>query len=512
MYTIRDVLNLRASDMPPKKVAVVDGTHRVTYAELQARAQRFSALLQEAGVRKGDRVAIFLRRSIEAVTALFGTWYAGGIAVVMHDGLRGQQVHHIVAHSEAACVVTDGRQQRAVPDLASEGVRLIDLDQVDSSGPPGALERVIGADLALLIYTSGSTGLPKGVMVSHDNLLAGTRIVSDYLHLSDRDVILSLLPFSFDYGLNQLLTALWAGGTLVVQRSPFPPDICSTLTREGITGLAGVPTLWLQMTGKQSPFLKMACPTLRYVTNTGGRLPEHVVRAIRIAHPHVQVYLMYGLTEAFRATYLPPSEVDRRPSSIGKAIPNVEIVVLCEDGSPCGPGETGELVQRGATVAMGYWRDPEATARVFRPHPFEPFRSAGERVVFSGDLARTDVEGFLYYVGRRDQLIKSRGVRVSPEEIERCIAASGLVANVVSFAVPRDEVDSDIVAAVLPDDPASFSEVALEAFCKTEMPEYMVPQVIWRLDGFPLTTSGKPDRSRIRGMYVDRRERSGSVA
>lgn len=511
MYTVRDALTLRAQ-ASATKVAVVDGTRRLTYAQLDARSRCCAALLERAGVRRGDRVAIFLRRSTEAVTALFGAWYAGGIAVILHEALRAAQVHHILQHSDAACLVTDRAQRRAAPERRPGDVRVIQIDEVaDAEAAPPAAP-IIGADLALLIYTSGSTGLPKGVMVSHDNLLSGTHIVSEYLQLSERDVIVSLLPFSFDYGLNQLLTALWAGGTFVIQRSLFPPDICATLARERVTGLAGVPTLWLQLTGRQSPFPKMAFPNLRYVTNTGGRLPEHVVRAIRAAHPDVQIYLMYGLTEAFRATYLPPSEVDRRPSSIGKAIPNVEVFVLREDGTPCAPGEVGELVQRGATVAMGYWRDPEATARVFRPHPLEPFRSAGERVVFSGDLVRTDAEGFLYYVGRRDQLIKSRGIRVSPEEIERCIASSGLVANVVSFAVPRDDVDSDIVAAVVPHDPPSFSVAALEDFCKREMPEYMVPQMIWRLDGFPLTTSGKPDRGTIREMYVDRRERSGSVA
>ncbi len=513
MYTIRDVLTLQSENLRADHIAVVDGVRRLTYGELQACARRFGTLLTEAGVRRGDRVAIFLPRSVDAVTALFGTWFAGGVAVVINEHLRAQQVNHVLAHSGAGCVVTDSRQLRSLSHPLRGSVTLVNVDQVELPHAPHAPEPVIGADLALLIYTSGSTGLPKGVMVSHDNLLAGARIVSDYLRLTERDVILSLMPFSFDYGLNQLLTAVWVGGTLVVQRSLFPPDICAALEREEVTGVAAVPTLWLQLTGRQSPFLHRALPRLRYLTNTGGRLPERTVRSIRAAHPHVQVYLMYGLTEAFRSTYLPPDQVDLRPSSIGKAIPNVEICVINEEGRPCAPGEVGELVHRGATVTLGYWRDPDATARVFRPHPLEPFRNGSrELVVYSGDLVKMDGDGYLYYVGRRDQLIKSRGFRVSPEEIERCIGSSGLVTNVVAFAEPRDEGDSEIVIAVLPNSPDAFREEALREFCNVEMPEYMQPQVIWQMDQFPLTTSGKPDRGRIQEMYRARHERPIQVA
>lgn len=513
LHTVHDRLNWQSANSPCEKVAVVDGARRITYADLLARSRGHATLLKELGVRRGDRVAIFLRRSVEAVIALFGTWFAGGVAVVINELLRARQVHYIVEHSEAACMVTDTRQLLSVPDLPRDRLNVVTMDQLGPLREPCPPEPVIGADLALIIYTSGSTGFPKGVMVSHDGLLSGAIIVSEYLHLTERDVILSLLPFSFDYGLNQALTALLTGGTVVIQRSLFPPDICNTLQREGITGLAGVPTLWLQLTGRQSPFLKMAFPNLRYITNSGGRLPEQAVRLIRMAHPHVQVHLMYGLTEAFRSTTLPPDQVDHRASSIGKAIPNVEVLVINEEGEPCRPDEVGELVHRGANISMGYWRDPDATARVFRPHPVKQFRNGSrELVVFSGDLVKMDGEGYLYFVGRRDQLIKSRSFRVSPEEIESCIVSSDLVSNVVSFAVPRDEGDSDIVVAVVPKDASSFREEALQQFCKNEMPEYMQPRLIWRMDEFPLTPSGKPDRCKIREMYVEWHERPRSVA
>jgi acyl-CoA ligase (AMP-forming) (exosortase A-associated) len=503
MYTVYDILTRYRAASAADRVALVDGSRRVTYAELLEASRAYAGLLKDAGVQKGDRVGIFLRRSIEAVTALFATYFVGGVAVVIHDSLRTRQVQHILDHSEASCLVTDTRQLASVPALRYPEPRIVSLDRAASSATGVARERTIGTDLALIMYTSGSTGLPKGVMVSHRNFLSGAQIVSDYLKLTAEDVIISLLPFSFDYGLNQLLTALAVGGTLVIQRSLFPWDICNTLQREEITGMAGVPALWLQLGQRHSPFSRMAFPKLRYITNSGGRLPEPMVRAIRQWHPHVDIYLMYGLTEAFRSTYLPPSEVDTRPGSMGKAIPDVEILVIDDEGRPCGPGEVGQLVHRGATVSLGYWRDPESTARVFRPHPLQdPARGPAETVVFSGDLVKTDDEGYLYFVGRRDQLIKSSGFRISPEEIESCVFASRLVANVVSFAVPENEAEVKIVAAVIPKEPKHFDEDVLHRFCRAEMPEYLRPHVIWRRDEFPLTTSGKPDRQRLRSEYV----------
>lgn len=492
-----------------QKVAIVDGGHRVTYAELRRRAESHRASLQDQGVRKGDRVVIFLPRSVEAVVALFGTWFAGGVAVIANERLRSQQVHHVVQHSAASCVVTDDRQLRSVPHFPCDRVINVDREALQAPRPH---EHCTGADLAALVYTSGSTGLPKGIMLSHDNLLSGTRIVAGYLDLTERDVILSVLPFSFDYGLNQLLTALLVGGTLVIQRSMFPPDVSKTLVRERITGVAGVPTFWVQLSGRHSPFLKTAYPDLRYITNSGGRVPEDVVRSIRAAHPGTQIFLMYGLTEAFRSTYLPPDQVDHRPASMGRAIPEVEILVINDRGTRCAPGEIGELVHCGANVSMGYWRDPENTALRFRPHPLRPHADGRpERVVFSGDLVTTDAEGYLYYVGRKDKQIKSRGVRVSPEEIERYIHSSTVVSQVVSFAVARDDGDSDIVAAVIPADESCFREATLEEFCRNEMPEYMQPRVFWAMAEFPLTSSGKPDRCEIERLYVAQHQNSGTA-
>jgi acyl-CoA ligase (AMP-forming) (exosortase A-associated) len=495
------------------RIAVVDGRRRVSYAELLERCERWAGLLKRRGVRRGDRVAIFLPRSVEAVVALFAVLFAGGVAVIIYERLRTRQVNYILEHSLAAFLVTNDNQLLYVSDLQCPNTQIVNFDEDHACDAPFGGERAVGADPALLLYTSGSTGMPKGLILSHDNLLAGARIVADYLSLSEREVIISLLPFSFDYGLNQLLTSLLVGGRLVLQRSLFPPDICRMLVEERVSGMAAVPTLWLQLGQSHSPFFDTELPHLRYITNSGGPLPEHLVRRVRRVHPHVEVHLMYGLTEAFRSTHLPPEQIDARPTSIGKAIPNVEILVVGEDGRPCAPGEVGELVHRGANVALGYWRDPQASARVFRPHPFRAEQDGvRETVVFSGDLVRTDEEGYLYFVGRRDQLIKSRGFRVSPDEVERCLYASEVVSSVAAFGVPNGDGDTDIVAAVIPKDPSTFREEALRVYCNAELSEYLRPRVIWRLDELPLTASGKPDRCALKQAYVDGIDRTRAVA
>lgn len=495
-----ELLERRANGADRHRIAVVDRPRVATYEELHLRSRQYAAALQRAGVTRGDRVGIFLRRSIESIAALFAAWMAGGVAVIVNDALRRQQVEHILSDSGATCVLTDSRQMLAVSEFPCA---VVDVEHAADGTGRAAAERTIGADLAALVYTSGSTGLPKGVMLGHDTLLSGTRIVAGYLELTSADVILSVLPFSFDYGLNQVLTAMFVGATLVIQRSLFPPDICQTMRAEGVTGLAGVPTLWAQLTGRVSPFLKTPFPTLRYLTNSGGAVPEHTVQAIRTAHPQVRIYLMYGLTEAFRSTFLPPAEIDRRPTSMGKAIPDVEILVVNDEGRPCRAGEVGELVHRGANISLGYWRDPDSTARVFRPHPFARSRNGRhEVVVYSGDLVTADEDGYLYYVGRKDMQVKARGVRVSPEEIERAVHASGLVSQAVALGVPGRDGDSEIALAVVPAG-AAFDAGALDAFCRSEMPPYMWPQQIWPIAAFPLTASGKPDRPAIRRMYAE---------
>ena len=504
IYNLDDLLR-HQTEGRSARTALVDGDRKISYSELLRLTGQHAGLLLDIGIRRFDRVAIFLPRSVEHVAVLFAVWRIGAVAVIINDVLKNRQVQYILDHAQVTALVTDRHLASGLTSAENGTLKIVRIDESElpeSPHDPGV--RPIGSDLALIIYTSGSTGMPKGIMLSHNNVLSGAFIVSDYLKLTQDDTIISLLPFSFDYGLNQLTTALYVGGCLVIQRSVLPADICNTLVREKVTGMGCVPMLWQQLASERSPFVKNQFPYLRYITNTGGRMPESITRMFRRVHPRVQIFLMFGLTEAFRSTFLPPEQVDVRPTSIGKAIPNVEILVLNERGEECGPGEVGELVHRGANIAMGYWRDGRATAERFRPAPFQQGKEGiPETAVFSGDYVKRDEEGFLYYIGRRDQMMKSHGMRVSPEEIEDCLYASNILAHVVVFAVSQGDGESTIVAAVVPSDSAGFHTDQIMRFSRKEMPEYLRPSVFWTLKGFPQTSSGKPDRVKIREMYVE---------
>jgi acyl-CoA synthetase (AMP-forming)/AMP-acid ligase II len=354
-------------------------------------------------------------------------------------------------------------------------------------------------DLVGLLYTSGSTGRPKGVMLSHAQIMAGSSIVSSYLGITAEERILAVLPFSFDAGMNQLMTAFQQGATLVLMTFTFAREIVQMLVKERITALAGVPTLWSLLTQPNSSLHKMKPPALRYITNTGGAMPQTVLATLRQVLPTTEIVLMYGLTEAFRSTYLPPDELDHRPTSMGKAIPNTEILVVNEQGRPCKPDEIGELVHRGPTVSMGYWGQPELTARVLRPHPYLP-RELGdtERVCYSGDLVKMDEEGFLYFVGRRDTMIKSSGYRVSPTEVEEVLFQSGTIHEAAVIGVPDDLLGQAIKAFVVPKEGQSVDRVALPLFCAEKLPRYMVPKHVEVLEKMPKTSSGKVDYPALR--------------
>jgi amino acid adenylation domain-containing protein len=505
IYSVPDLL-FAQRDIRSSHIALVDGDSRLTYTELISRIELFATALQARGVQRGDHCAVYLQRSVESVVALFAVWSLGAVVVIINDVLKDLQVNYILDHSGASFLITDSRLRATLDEVPLAADRILAIDTEPPVDRPYTPARVIGADLALIIYTSGSTGMPKGIMLSHNNLISGAHIISDYLHLTSDEIIISLLPFSFDYGLNQLLTALLVGGTLVIQRSVFPTDICNTLLREKITGMGAVPMVWQQLAGSRSPFIKKQFPHLRYITNTGGRMPESITKIFRQVHPHVQIFLMFGLTEAFRSTFLPPDQVDIRPGSIGKAIPNVELYVLNERGEQCRPGEEGELVHRGANIAMGYWRDPVNTAKRFKPAPFQQGKGGQPEIaVYSGDYVKKDEEGFLYFIGRKDQMIKSHGMRVSPEEVEEYIFVSRMVKHAAAFAIPFDEVKSSIVIAFVPSDPDSFSQKEFALFCKTHMPEYLRPDEYWQLESFPLTTTGKPDRVRLQEEFKERR-------
>jgi len=385
-------------------------------------------------------------------------------------------------------------------ELRDSALREYQFDEMCRLSPGGKLNDIgIQNDLAAILYTSGSTGKPKGVMLSHANVMAGSSIVSTYLGINEGDRILAILPFSFDAGLNQLMTAFQQGGTLVLMTFVFAREIVQMLLKKQITGLAGVPTLWSLLAQPNSTLPKQPLPDLRYITNTGGAMPQTVLATLRKELHTTKIFLMYGLTEAFRSTYLPPEELDRRPTSMGKAIPNTDILVVNEQGLPCKPGEIGELVHRGPTVSMGYWGQPELTAHVLRPHPFLPPEVGGaERVCYSGDLVKMDEDGFLYFVGRRDTLIKSSGYRISPTEVEEVLFQSGVVRQAAVIGIPDEVLGQTIKAFIVCKNGDGIDTNALLGFCAEKMPRHMMPKMVEVLDELPKTSSGKVDYPALR--------------
>jgi acyl-CoA ligase (AMP-forming) (exosortase A-associated) len=457
-------------------------------------ADSYASSLLRRGVKQGDRVAIYLDKTVESVLALYGVWRAGGVAVPVNETLKSRQIEHIISDSGARHLVTSQKRRARLASEVTRGIEVVLVEEMPThSGTTDFGVGRGGEQPAAILYTSGSTGRPKGIVISHANLLAGCRIVIRYLGIRSDDRVLSILPFSFDYGLNQLLTAISAGATLVLHRSHLPADICRALVDHEITGCAGVPPMWIQLMSDVSPFRQMSFPHLRYITNSGGRFPAALVRQYREQLPDVRIFLMYGLSEAFRSTYLDPGEVDRRPESMGKAIPETRILVLNPDGEECPPNEVGELVHVGPTVSIGYWNDAETTARVFRTVTL-PGHSLPTRAVFSGDLVRRDHDGFLYFAGRRDNMIKSQGFRISPEEVEELILASGLVDEVAVCGRPDELSGQVVIAHIVPK--ASITDVRgqLESFCRREMPSYMLPRQFMLRDSLPRTASGKIDR------------------
>ena len=478
-----------SAERRPDVPAIVSRDERLTWSELALRAGAFADVLRHARVFSGDRVAIFVDRTADAAAAFYGTLSIGAIAVNVNPTLKPRQIEHILSHSGARMLIADRTLLEKLPRAIESRAELVEIADV-----PRAAELtpayLVGADVAHIIYTSGSTGLPKGVTISHDNVRAGTEAVCEYLELAPTDRLASVLPFSFDYGLNQLFCAAHLGATLVIERSPLAPRIVASLAELEVSVLAAVPPLWMQL--QKTDAFKEPIPSLRLMTNSGGRVPVAVVRALREAQPQARLFLMYGLTEAFRSTYLPPEELERRPGSIGIPIPGADVLVVDEHGNECPPGVEGELVHRGPTVSLGYWNDPLATAKVFRPNPLRPTGAPdAERVVFSGDTVRRDEDGFLYFVARADKMLKTMGFRVSPDEVVDALHDSGHVVEAIVVGEPDDQAGTRIVAHVVL--APGKDEAGLAAWCKKELPRYVQPARIEVHAALPRTASGKHD-------------------
>ena len=379
------------------------------------------------------------------------------------------------------------------------GLNVVSWRQAQTFSDVARLPDCIDSDMAAILYTSGSTGKPKGVVLSHRNLVTGAISVSRYLNNRPDDRILAVLPLSFDYGLNQLNTAFYTGATAILMNYLLPRDILTTVKQEQVTGLAAVPPLWAQL----AQLDWKDAQSLRYITNSGGAMPRATLAHLRSALPDTQIFLMYGLTEAFRSTYLPPGEVDKRPDSMGKAIPNAEVMVLREDCSHCAPGEPGELVHRGPLVSLGYWNDADKTAACFRPlTPRQSGLTIPELAVWSGDTVRMDDEGYLYFIGRRDDMIKTSGYRVSPTEVEEVIYATEKVAEAAAFGVPHPTLGQAIVVVAVPRTGFALDRDVLQSACKQHLPAFMQPALIeLRQTSLPRNPNGKIDRKMLAGEF-----------
>jgi acyl-CoA ligase (AMP-forming) (exosortase A-associated) len=491
----------------------------LSYGDLLSEIAGVASGLRGIGLMRGERVAIYLDKRIETVAAVFGTSMAGGVFVPINPLLRPKQVAYILDDCSVSVLVTSAdrllslhnelEENKSVKHVVVVGqghqsaskARPNIITWSDLSAPTSAStdpqHQGVDFDMAAIFYTSGSTGKPKGVVLSHRNLIVGAESVSQYLGNTADDVILAALPLSFDAGFSQLTTAFSVGAHVVLVNYLLPDDVVRACAKHAVTGLTGVPPLWIQLAEK--PWPAEATRRMRYFANTGGRMPKATLERLRTIFPSAKPYLMYGLTEAFRSTYLDPGQVDRRPDSIGKAIPNAEILVVRDDGSRCEPGEPGELVHRGALVAMGYWKDPERTAERFRPAPSrEDGLCLTEMAVWSGDVVMRDEEGFLYFVGRKDEMIKTSGYRVSPTEIEEVVYDTGLVRDAVALGVDDPKLGQHIVLVVSPLEGRELDSARLLAEIKKQVPLYMVPQKVLVRPQLPRSPNGKFDRKLLR--------------
>ncbi|HVK18924.1 MAG TPA: AMP-binding protein [Fimbriiglobus sp.] len=496
----------------PDKVALVTDEARVTYAELNATADRLAGALRRRGVGRGDRVVVMLDNSVETVATLFATLKAGAVFSVMNPTTKGEKLAYVLNNCRAAAVVT---QERLLPMVAgavaqapSVGATVVAgsaaepavrggvglhaaLDEAPAAPAAPVGGEGIDQDLAMVIYTSGSTGSPKGVMMAHSNILCATRSVAQYLELTPDDVLLCVLPLSFGYGLNQIFTSCLVGGTVVLEKSfAYPAATLQKFERERVTGFALVPTIAAILLMRN--LTPGQFPNLRYITNAAAALPPAHIARLREVFPSTRLYSMYGQTECTRTLFLPPDQLDVRPGSIGKAIPNTEAWIVDETGRRVGPGEVGELVVRGGHVMRGYWENPEATERALRPGP-----TPGERVLHSGDLFRADDEGFLYFVSRKDDIIKTRGEKVSPKEVENVLYDLPGVREAAVIGVPDPILGQAIRAVVVLAEDGCLTDRQIIAHCGRHLEDFMVPRSVEFRAELPKTDSGKIRRTEV---------------
>lgn len=490
------------------KVALVCLKQRLTYAELNAQSNALANTLVEAGVQRGDRVVIFGDNTVETVVSFWATLKANAVVSIVNPLTKGDKLSYLLEDCRPTVLISDqhlygvfsepakkcGHLRRIIVSGAVDDARLFAMphaqrwDEALSAGdrlmPPQ--RRCIDIDLAAIIYTSGSTGDAKGVMLTHRNMLTACASISSYLEVCQDEVILGVLPLAFDYGLYQMIMAFHAGARLVLERSfAFPAQILKLMVEEGVTGFPGVPTIFAILAELKS-LKDFDFSKIRYVTNTAANLPVKHILMLKDLFPHSRIYSMYGLTECKRCTYLPPKDIDRKPSSVGIAIPNTEMWIVDDDGKRVGPDVIGQLVIRGATVMKGYWEKPEATAKKLKPGPLP-----GEQVLYTGDFCKIDEEGYLYFVGRMDDVIKSRGEKVAPKEVENALMNISGVKEAAVVGVPDDILGQAVKAFVVLEEGSLLTEKQLQKECQSRLENFMVPKFVMIVPDLPKTDTGK---------------------
>ena len=492
----------------PEKVALVCQKQRLSYAEIDARSNALANALVRRGVERGDRVVVFADNTVEAVVSFWAILKANGVVSIVNPLTKADKLIYLLNDCRAKALITDGHLTPVFSEAARGSAHLRSvivsggLDRVRLEGLPGVVawddalsaeerhtappRRNIDVDLAAIIYTSGSTGDPKGVMLTHRNMLTAATSISTYLENVEDDVILGVLPLAFDYGLYQMIMAFRLGARLVLERSfTYPAQVLKAVVDEGVTGFPGVPTIFAIL-AELKTLKSLDLSRIRYVTNTAAALPLKHILMLRDIFPTARIYSMYGLTECKRCTYLPPAELEKKPGSVGIAIPNTELWVVDEEGNRVGPGVVGQLVIRGATVMKGYWEKPEATAKKLKPGPLP-----GEQVLFTGDFCKLDEDGYLYFVGRMDDIIKSRGEKVAPKEVENALMNIHGVKEAAVIGVPDDILGQAVKAFVVLEAGASLSDKDVMRECQARLENFMVPKHVVFVPELPKTTTGK---------------------
>ncbi|AKH41720.1 acyl-CoA ligase (AMP-forming) (exosortase A-associated) [Altererythrobacter atlanticus] len=469
----------------------------LSWKDLRRRVALLAGWLADRVPERGARIASWAAKGELTCLLPLAAARAGLVHVPVNPLLKRAQVAHILADSGAKLLIGTPARLATLED-GDLPVDCLPLGEDTALSEVASAEKMLApscadpSDLAAILYTSGSTGRPKGVMLSHANMWLGAASVASYLGMEADDVTLAVLPLSFDYGQNQLFYSWYCGASVVPLDYLTPRDVTKSCARHGVTTLAAVPPLWVQLVELDWP--QDAVTSLRRLTNSGGALTVDLVRALRTMFPQARLFPMYGLTEAFRSTFLDPALVDTHPTSMGRAIPFAEILVIDDQGQLAKPGEEGELVHCGPLVAQGYWQDEERTAERFKPAP--AMSEYGGMAVWSGDRVRRDEEGLLYFVGRRDAMIKSAGNRISPQEIEDAAMATGLVAEAVALGVPDERLGQAVHLIVR----GSGDEDGLRAALKRELPNFMQPRVVRWLEAMPLNPNGKIDRAALQAM------------